>query len=502
MAPPKDAEIEQCLRRVCNEAASKDESITMKQARARAEEELKLEEGFFKSHAEWKDKSRNIIQDAFEKPTSQETPAASEPPKAHASQASSSEAKSKEKSKPQRSEPVAKMQSTASVSKGSKSSPSEEHVEKDSSDESGRESETSDPEEPAPKKVENPKQVNGVKRKAGNQSDSEEEGSESGSGSSEDEETQTAPQKKKARKDEPASRKAKPSSEEKSDSGDRDREKSNSPDEDAATPARTAAPIPPKAFEAPQGYTEVEDDLLAADGSSVLPNVDGKQIWHISAPSNFSLSTLKELSLDSIRSGQPVAVQDDIEYVWSEDTDLSGAKTTLMIPSGDGYKPTEHKISRSLHLQQKIGLPNLSIRQADQGAGSSAAALPRAPPVSTARPQPEGLRMRYKPPGFGRARPGILGSELETDDDDQVMSDVQRTFQTKFERAGSEETPKKSKKKQKSKEGGSSQSQANGFSNVTKSSQPPIPSGAAETTLSKERKKQKREKKEAKQKAK
>lgn len=64
-----DATIESTLRRIVRDAIKKDEEITVRIARTRAEEELELEEGFFKE-GEWKERSKNIINAAVEEPES------------------------------------------------------------------------------------------------------------------------------------------------------------------------------------------------------------------------------------------------------------------------------------------------------------------------------------------------------------------------------------------------------------------------------------------------
>lgn len=44
--------------------SGKDEDLTVKRVRARAEKELGLEEGFFKTNSTWKQKSQELIVDA------------------------------------------------------------------------------------------------------------------------------------------------------------------------------------------------------------------------------------------------------------------------------------------------------------------------------------------------------------------------------------------------------------------------------------------------------
>ena len=66
MARPKDSVIEKALRRVVTDAFKKDETITVRSARALVEKELKLEQDFFSTADGWKKKSKQVVEDAAE----------------------------------------------------------------------------------------------------------------------------------------------------------------------------------------------------------------------------------------------------------------------------------------------------------------------------------------------------------------------------------------------------------------------------------------------------
>lgn len=68
------------------------------------------------------------------------------------------------------------------------------------------------------------------------------------------------------------------------------------------------------------------------------------------------------------------------------------------------------RISRTLHLQQVLQLPNLSSKQADPTTGSEAAASITRSTIRAPRAQVKGLKMRYFHSGFGDEEPGTLGS--------------------------------------------------------------------------------------------
>ncbi|OTA38665.1 hypothetical protein BTJ68_01258 [Hortaea werneckii EXF-2000] len=141
----------------------------------------------------------------------------------------------------------------------------------------------------------------------------------------------------------------------------------------------------------------------------------GKQIWHITAPSDVPLSSITEVASDAIQSARTVVSHGGAEYMLSEDN-LGMGNNFVMLPGREGYRPVQQRLDRTLHLQQKITLPELSSLQASEATGSAAAGDVAEAAVSTTRPQPKGLRMRYKPSGYGAGEPGMIGaSDSETE---------------------------------------------------------------------------------------
>ncbi|KAK4497308.1 hypothetical protein PRZ48_011758 [Zasmidium cellare] len=180
--------------------------------------------------------------------------------------------------------------------------------------------------------------------------------------------------------------------------------------------------IPVKPFEPPSGYTTVDSPSLSSGSPFAASNLAGKQIWHIVAPSNVPLKSITEVALDAVKSSTPVLNHKGVDYVLAADKNHSTQFDTVFVPSSSGYQSIGQHVDTTLQLQQKIELPNLSKLQADTNKGSNSAADIAQAPVSDARPQPKGLRMRYKPPGFGRGDPGRLGSESDSSDEDGSRS--------------------------------------------------------------------------------
>lgn len=108
---PADAEIEECIRSVVREAVKKDEEVTVKLARRWAEERLGLEADFLKDNAQWKERSRDLINAAFQAPSSPEVPK-----KTAAAPKSKPAPKAGTKRKPDETQPSRKKQKKTEVS--------------------------------------------------------------------------------------------------------------------------------------------------------------------------------------------------------------------------------------------------------------------------------------------------------------------------------------------------------------------------------------------------
>jgi len=209
------------------------------------------------------------------------------------------------------------------------------------------------------------------------------------------------------------------------------------PAKNASAKSHVAKSTPAAAYEPPSAYSLV--DMKSNDGASIralIPESDTtKQIWHITAPAGIPLTDVKSLSLAKIDSKQSIFTHKSIDYSLVEDKSAvaneAGSHKHVLIPSGKGYTSIKAPVSRTLHVQQIISLPNLSKRQANPATGSNAAADANRSQVRGPKPQPKGLKMRYTPPGFGSGRPGAVGSD-SSDDDDVEMADADaapRTFQ-------------------------------------------------------------------------
>lgn len=176
----------------------------------------------------------------------------------------------------------------------------------------------------------------------------------------------------------------------------------------------------------------------------------GKQIWHITAPANIPLSSINELAMDCIKSGDPILDHKGVNYFLAEERSET-TNHTIFVPREEGFRPLSRPVDKVLHLRQKVVLPNLSKKQSAPETGSNAAGEVSQVAISSIRPQPKGLKMRYRPPGFGTGETGkIGGSESEREDVEMADATPVKAFRLP-KGAGKEEAVESGEKKKKKK---------------------------------------------------
>ena len=124
-------------------------------------------------------------------------------------------------------------------------------------------------------------------------------------------------------------------------------------------------------------------------------NLAGKEIWHITAPSSVPISSIKEVSQQSILSRSSILTYKGSDYGLIPD---SGTEEALLLPSAEdnNYKSHNTATIRTLHLEQIVGLPHHALSPAKSS--NQSAPIPHAHKRAP-RAQPEGLKMRYHPFG-------------------------------------------------------------------------------------------------------
>ncbi|KAF2218434.1 DNA-directed RNA polymerase I subunit RPA34.5-domain-containing protein [Elsinoe ampelina] len=181
------------------------------------------------------------------------------------------------------------------------------------------------------------------------------------------------------------------------------------------------APAP--RFVAPAGYTRVDD--YEASPSLKASDLGSKELWHITLPAGLPVSQLASIPLAALKDGQSVLSHNGTNYSVSEDphsrsTGVSNKYLLVPDPSTKKFRNLSIPVSRTMHIKSKITLPSLAASQADGKSGSAVSAITTFKTIDKTRPQPIGLKMRYKPPGFGAGKPGMIGSESSDNEESDV----------------------------------------------------------------------------------
>lgn len=204
--------------------------------------------------------------------------------------------------------------------------------------------------------------------------------------------------------------------------------------------------VPPSGFKPPTGKTRPSAAI-----SSALSNLEGKQVFHITAPAYLPLSEIKQITFGKVASGEPILSHKGVEYGLVETTrQQKQSSETLLVydEKSNTYlrKPELRKIE-SYNIQEIVRLPGLdTLVPSSQGAAKKQPA---------ARPQPRHLKMRFHPVGSTNLPPETVGSSSESEADEPTLH-IPVTSSTKEaeknrkrktdERNGTEEKAKKPKK--------------------------------------------------------
>lgn len=70
----------------------------------------------------------------------------------------------------------------------------------------------------------------------------------------------------------------------------------------------------------------------------MFENLEGKEIWHITAPAGVSVSQLKELAMDKALAGAAIVSQGGLDYGFSVDEKDEEGSRQLLIPGQNGYE--------------------------------------------------------------------------------------------------------------------------------------------------------------------
>ena len=176
---------------------------------------------------------------------------------------------------------------------------------------------------------------------------------------------------------------------------------------------RIHIPGPNQSYKPPFGFKPAKKQFPpSSNTSSVLSNLRGKQVFHITAPSFLPLSKVKEITMSKVLKGEPILTYEGKKYgipaEYINENDPEGKTLLIYDESTQTYCNKADHI-QSFHVQELIGLP----KEAAQSTATAIETL-RAY-VKPPRPQPKGMKMRFRPVGSLPDAPETLGDSSESE---------------------------------------------------------------------------------------
>lgn len=170
-----------------------------------------------------------------------------------------------------------------------------------------------------------------------------------------------------------------------------------------------------KTYKAPSGFKPANKQAApSSSSSSLLSDLRGKQIYHISAPASLPLSKVKEISMSKIMKGEPILEFDGVKYgIPAESITEEGSEGKKLLVYNESTQTYVNKSDNvpSYQIQEMFNLPG------SVGGGLTAVEALR-DTVKPARPQPKKLRMRFRPVGSLPSAPETLGSSSESESEE------------------------------------------------------------------------------------
>ena len=130
---------------------------------------------------------------------------------------------------------------------------------------------------------------------------------------------------------------------------DSDTESDSSIEDEAAKPSQNSAQPGPskphevelraaKPFTPPKGYNLVSDkDRTSSKAAKIFDNLQGKQVWHITAPAGVSLKELENIAMDKASKGEPILNHKGTEYGFLTTEKSEDVPREVLIPQKNGY---------------------------------------------------------------------------------------------------------------------------------------------------------------------
>lgn len=170
-----------------------------------------------------------------------------------------------------------------------------------------------------------------------------------------------------------------------------------------------------KPFKPPPGFKSVKKmSAPSSNVSSLLSNLRGKQVFHITAPSFLPLSKVKEISLAKVLQGEPILKHEGANYgIPAEDLmhQETGSNSVFLYDAKtETYYPTSSRNVKSYHIQEMVSIPKGSMNNSTPSES-----------VKPPKPQPRHLKMRFRPVGSGNGPPETIGSSSESEGEEPTF---------------------------------------------------------------------------------
>ncbi|KAJ5735156.1 uncharacterized protein N7483_000281 [Penicillium malachiteum] len=165
----------------------------------------------------------------------------------------------------------------------------------------------------------------------------------------------------------------------------------------------------PQPYKPPSGFkAATKQTPPSSASSSILSNLKGKKVIHITAPSFLPLSKVKEISMSKILKGKPILSYEGATYGIPAESlneeDPEGKSLLIFDTKTKTYQKQTDQIP-TYHIQELMDVPEADL----------AAIEALRDTVKPVRPQPKNLKMRFRPVGSLPAPPETLGSDSESE---------------------------------------------------------------------------------------
>ena len=196
----------------------------------------------------------------------------------------------------------------------------------------------------------------------------------------------------------------------------------------------------------PTGYLKL-DSVNSSDTDALFENLNGKQIWHITAPASLKISELSSIDLSASLKGQPILESNGTTYVIRPHPTANAS--VLSARGKDAtFISVQPSITRTLRIQEsskKSTNTDYTSAQDNSEAGGITFFATSINSTREPRKQPSNLKGRYVPFGLDHQHKPVQNANImDIDDLEPPTTTSQPTSQAVF-------TPSKTKKKSKQK---------------------------------------------------